>query len=213
MSRQSKPIHQLTAAQFERMFPDEDACKTYLQARRWPEGVCCPRCGNPDVYDLASRKWHWQCSKCAPDGYRFSILVGTIFENTNMPLRNWYRVVHLMFASEKGMNAHQIMLIMGFGTYRTAWRMCRKIRVAMTGDIKKLGGIVEVDETFVGGKDKDKVRDKHGSGGTAGVGSNKSPHRRGHQKESEKGRRQSRPDSSGGSRGNRVYGSTQHCPC
>jgi hypothetical protein len=57
MSRQSKPIHQLTAAQFERMFPDEDACKTYLQARRWPEGVCCPRCGNPDVYDLASRKW------------------------------------------------------------------------------------------------------------------------------------------------------------
>jgi hypothetical protein len=70
------------------------------------------------------------------------------------------------------MNAHQIMLIMGFGTYRTAWRMCRKIRVAMTGDIKRLGGIVEVDETFVGGKDKDKVRDKHGSGGTAGVGSN-----------------------------------------
>jgi hypothetical protein len=66
--KQPKPVTQLTAAQFERMFPDEEACKAYLVARRWPEGVRCPRCGSPAVYDLPSRQWHWQCTKCAPGG-------------------------------------------------------------------------------------------------------------------------------------------------
>ena len=60
------------------------------------------RCGNPAVYDLPSRKWHWQCEKCAPDGYRFSHIAGTIFENTNKPLRDWYRIAHLMLTSKKG---------------------------------------------------------------------------------------------------------------
>src|SRR5215470_9077950 len=63
MAKRPRPIHQLTAAQFERMFPDEDACRAYLIARRWPQGVRCPRCSNPAVYDLPSRKWHWQCEK------------------------------------------------------------------------------------------------------------------------------------------------------
>ena len=102
MAKRPRPIHQLTAAQFERMFPDEDACRAYLVARRWPQGVRCPRCGNPAVYDLPSRKWHWQCEKCAPDGYRFSHIAGTIFENTNKPLRDWYRIAHLMLTSKKG---------------------------------------------------------------------------------------------------------------
>jgi transposase-like protein len=105
MAKRPKPVHQLTVKQFEELFPHEDACKAYLQARRWPEGPGCPRCGNPAVYDLPSRKWHWQCEKCTPDGYRFSILVGTIFENTNKPLRDWFRVAHLMLTSKKGMSA------------------------------------------------------------------------------------------------------------
>src|ERR1700736_5183721 len=78
--KQPKPVHQLTVAQFEKMFPNEEACKAYLVARRWPQGVCCPRCGNPAVYDLPSGKWHWQCEQCAPDGYRFSHIAGTIFD-------------------------------------------------------------------------------------------------------------------------------------
>jgi transposase-like protein len=153
-AKQPKPVHQLTAAQFESMFPDEDACRAYLQARRWPEGVHCPRCGNPAVYDLATRKWHWQCHQCAPDGYRFSLLVGTIFENTNKPLRDWYRVIHLMLTSKKSMSAMQIFHYMGFGSYKTAWDMCHKVRVALMQDIDQLGGIVEVDETFVGGREE-----------------------------------------------------------
>ena len=118
------------------------------------------RCGNPAVYDLPSRKWHWQCEKCTRDGYRFSILVGTIFENTNKPLRDWFRVAHLMLTSKKGMSALQIMRYMGFGSYKTAWEMCHKIRVALMEDIEKLGGIVEVDETEVGGKDRSRHWDK-----------------------------------------------------
>ncbi len=156
MAKRPKPVPQMTAAQFDAAFPDEEACKAYLVARRWPGGVHCPRCGNPKVYDLKSRRWHWQCEQCAPDGYRFSHIAGTIFENTNKPLKDWFRVAHLMLASKKGMSALQIMRFMGFGSYKTAWLMCHKIRTALMEDIKQLGGIVEVDESFIGGKDKNK---------------------------------------------------------
>jgi transposase-like protein/IS1 family transposase len=156
MAKRPKAVPQMTAAQFEAAFPDEDACKAYLVARRWPDGVRCPRCGNPKVYDLKTRQWHWQCEQCAPDGYRFSHIAGTIFENTNKPLRDWFRVAHLMLSSKKGMSALQIMRFMGFGSYKTAWLMCHKIRTALMEDIEKLGGIVEVDESFIGGKDKNK---------------------------------------------------------
>jgi IS1 family transposase len=178
-AKQPKQIHQLTVPQFEDMFPDEDACKAYLKARRWPEGVCCPRCGNPAVYDLPSRSWHWQCTKCAPGGstgYRFSVIVGTIFENTNKPLRDWFRVIHLMLTAKKGISARQLWRYMGFGSLKTAWVMGHKVRVALMQDIDQLGGIVEVDETFVGGLAKNKHKDKRGKGGgTGGVGSGKTP--------------------------------------
>jgi len=162
MARAKLPraVHQLTSAQFDATFPvgDEDACKAYLKARRWPEGVRCPRCGNPAVYDLHSRKWHWQCEKCAPDGYRFSIIAGTIFENTNKPLRDWFKVAHLILTSKKGMSSRQIGRYMGFGSVKTAWLMGHKIRTALIEkDMDKLGGIVEVDESFIGGKDKTSI--------------------------------------------------------
>src|SRR5271163_2676514 len=154
-----KPVHQLSSAQFDRMFPvdDEDACAKYLIARRWPEGVRCPRCGNDAVYDLPSRKWHWQCEKCTKDGYRFSVIAKTIFENTNKPLRDWFKVAHLMLTGKKGMSSRQIGRYMGFGSVKTAWLMGHKIRTALIErDMDKLGGIVEVDETYVGGKDKNR---------------------------------------------------------
>jgi transposase-like protein len=175
MSKPKKAIHQMTVAQWEAAFPDEDACAAYLVAHRWPEGVCCPRCGNPGVYDLPSRKWHWQCEKCAPDGYRFSHIAGTIFENTNKPLRDWFRVLHMMVTAKKGVSALQVYRTMGFGSYKTAWYMCHRLRAGMQEkDFRKLVGIVEVDETFIGGKAKNKHIDRRGKGGgTGGVGSGK----------------------------------------
>jgi len=173
--KQPKPIQQLTAAQFDRMFPDEGACCAYLVGRRWPQGVRCPRCGAEISRQVSTMPWHWQCRECAPETtYRFSHLTGTIFENTNKPLRDWFKVAHLMLTSKKGMSALQIMRYMGFGSYKTAWLMCHKIRTALMEDIEQLGGIVEVDETFVGGKAKNRHWDKRGGGGgTGGIGSGK----------------------------------------
>jgi hypothetical protein len=165
MAKRPKPVQQMTERDFEERFPlgDEDATHAYLKARRWPQGVVCPRCGNPAVYELSSRKWHWQCTQCAPGGnmgYRFSVIAGTIFENTNKPLRDWFKVVHLMTTSKKGISALQIQRQMGFGSYKTAHGMCHKIRAAMMQPQEKLGGIVEVDETYVGGDDKNRHWDK-----------------------------------------------------
>ena len=83
-------------------------------------------------------------------------LAGTIFENTKKPLRDWFRVAHLMLSSKKGMSALQIQRMMGFGSYETAHSMCHKIRAALIAPEQKLGGIVEMDETWIGGKDKNR---------------------------------------------------------
>lgn len=175
MAKRPKPVTQMTVAQFDAMFPNEDACKAYLQARRWPDGVRCARCWNDRVFPVKSMPFKWQCYKCAPgSGYRFSVIAGTIFENTNKSLREWFRVVHLMLASKKGMSALQIQRMMGFGSYETAHSMCHKIRAALIEPEQKLGGIVEVDETWVGGKDYNRHADKK-TGGRGGAGSDKTP--------------------------------------
>lgn len=171
--KRPKAVQQLTSAQFDALFPvgDDEACKAYLVARRWPDGIKCPRCGNADLYDASSYKsFHWQCRECAPDGYRFSCIAGTIFENTNKPLRDWFKITHLILTSKKGMSARQLGRYMGFGSVKTAWLMAHKIRVALIEPEEKLGGIVEVDETFIGGKAKNKHADKRDGlpGPTAG---------------------------------------------
>jgi len=148
---------QLTIGQFERLFPDEDSCRTYLANRRWPNGAVCPRCNTQDhVYSIA-KPWHWECAnpECRKgNAYRFSLTVKTIFENTKYPLRVWFQVLHLMLTSRKGISALQIQRMIGSGSYSTAFYMCHRLRASMNDpEFRQLMGIVEIDETYMGGKD------------------------------------------------------------
>jgi transposase-like protein len=108
--------------------------------------------------------WKWECPDCRIGGaYRFSHIAGTVFENTNKPLRDWFRVIHMMMTSKKGVSALQVMRVMGFGSYKTAHYMCHRIRAAlMDEEFQKLVGIVEVDETAIAGKAKNRHANKRG---------------------------------------------------
>lgn len=161
MAKTTKPS--LTARDVERMFGTEAACKALLVKLRWPDGtVACPRCGETKrVYALHTRPFHWVCknpSEECPGVYRFSVLTGTVFESSNMPLTTWFKVAYLMATSKKGTSALQVYRMMPpqrgkKGSYKTFWYMCHRIRAAMQdGGGGLLGGIVEVDETFIGGK-------------------------------------------------------------
>ena len=95
---------------------DDEAPKAYLKARRWPEGVRCPAAAIPRSMTCRRANGIGSARNVRQDGYRFSVIAGTIFENTNKPLRDWFKVVHLMTTSKKGISALQIQRQMGFGS-------------------------------------------------------------------------------------------------
>lgn len=151
----------LSLSQLADKFPTDDACYEYLVSVRWPKGASCPSCGSEKVYRLKGGKSRrWVCkSKDHVKNYNFSALVGTIFENTNIPLRTWFQAILLMCQSKKGISALQIQRTLGLGSYRSAWYMCHRVRAAMEdGEFFKLTGEVEVDETYVGGRPENRHR-------------------------------------------------------
>ena len=112
-------------------FPDEHACCAYLIHRRWPQGVCCPRCGSNRVHPSAPGQTRWNCLNCGKGGpYRFSHLAGTLFENTKIPLSSWFRVVRLLMRQPE-ISVLQARDAMGLRSYKTAWYMLQRLRLAL----------------------------------------------------------------------------------
>jgi len=140
---------------FDHRFPDEKSCRLALQAARWPDGVRCPKCDTAKVYALKSKPFYWLCKACG--NRRFSVISDTIFENTKKPLLIWFKVAYLMLVAKKGRSALEIhRTIYGdpfTADYHTTWYMCTRLRAAMKNqEWTKLMGVVEVDETYIGGK-------------------------------------------------------------
>ena len=129
-------------------YGDEDACHEYLAELRWPTGVTCPACGSKSVSYLKKRRQH-DCNACRK---RFSVRAGTIFQDSKLELRKWFMALYIICQSKKSVSANQLKRMLGV-SYKTAWFLCHRIRRAMMiEDERKLEGIVEADETFLGGK-------------------------------------------------------------
>lgn len=139
-------------------FTDENKARLYLERIRWPHGPVCPHCGsNDDHYSLKGkedsktsvRQGVWKCRKCRK---QFSVTIGTVFEKSHIPLNKWLLASFLLCSSKKGMSAHQLHRMLNV-TYKTAWFMSHRIRYAMDQKgADKFRGIIEADETYVGGK-------------------------------------------------------------
>jgi transposase-like protein len=131
------------------LFPTDEKCRELLVRLRWPRGPECPRCKMP-VVTLETDKQLFYCKDC---DYQFSVMAGTIFNDSHLPLTKWFVATLLLCEAKKGMSACQIQRTLGIGSYKTAWYLCHRIRAAMVETQKKmLSGKVEMDETYVGGK-------------------------------------------------------------
>lgn len=133
-------------------YADEEKARAYLEGLRWPEDVTCPRCSSEKVSRVRSRG-QFDCDSC---GYQFSVTSGTVLHDTHLPLWKWFLATYLMCEARKGVSANQLKRTLGVA-YKTAWYLCHRIRSAMTQDGPPLTGIVEADETYIGGKPRNKA--------------------------------------------------------
>lgn len=143
----------------------EDEARTILEAIRWPDGPVCPHCGVKTVTRLSnSEKYRdglFQCNGCRG---QFTVILGTVMQGSHITLRQWVQAFHSMCSHKKGVSALQLQRNLGLRSYHSAWFLAHRIRLAMKSDplASKLKGIVEVDETYVGGKPRKGKRDENG---------------------------------------------------
>ena len=145
-----------TWTQFLDWFPDEAACRRFLENIRWGSGFVCPSCGEPGEAFRGSRG-RWICRHCR---HQCTVTAGTVFEKTRTPLRSWLAAVWYITNQKQGVTALGLQRVLGLGSYQTAWAMLHRLRRAMIRHGReRLQGVVEVDESFIGRSPPNKVRD------------------------------------------------------
>lgn len=159
-----KPYYDKSLLEFQNRFPDEQSCWEYLAAMRWPDGFQCPHC-KESKNCFNSGKKVFECYHC---GKQMSVISGTIFHRSKVPLLKWFWAIFLMSTNKKGVSMLYLQKQLGICNYRTVWQMGHKIRRAMAqrDDIYSLRGTVEADEILIGGQQSMKEFLKEGSNKT-----------------------------------------------
>jgi transposase-like protein len=146
----AQPKQEMDLMKLFAQYATDEQCRIALEKLRFPEGVKCTRCQSEKI-SRAYKRNQFECESC---GYHFSVTAGTIFHDSHLPLTKWFAAIYLICESKKGISANQLKRTIGV-SYKTAWYLCHRIRAAVAdADTSLLNGIVEVDETYIGGKAK-----------------------------------------------------------
>lgn len=149
-----------------KMFPDEKSARIYLENKRWNGKVKCPYCGKIERMQTRKREGYYRCLSCKKD---FTVRTGTIFERSHIPLDKWLHTMYLLVTDRKGIASLELSKIIGV-TQKSCWFMLHRLREACKNEGFKLSGIIEADETYIGGKEKNKHSDKKQKLGRGAVG-------------------------------------------